>query len=100
VWFFRWWNVVVGVPLAGSYVPRCWKANFFLLLEIYFFDVFWGGLLWSRLRADGMGWVWSIGIFAAAKMAHLSDDETVAKMGHPDLDVGHPSFARMSTLVR
>jgi hypothetical protein len=22
-------------------------------------------------------------IFAAAKMAHLSDDETVAKMGHP-----------------
>jgi hypothetical protein len=23
-------------------------------------------------------------------MAHLSDDETVAKMGHPDLDVGHP----------
>jgi hypothetical protein len=27
-------------------------------------------------------WV-GIGIFAAAKMAHLSDDETVAKMGHP-----------------
>jgi len=23
------------------------------------------------------------GIFAAAKIAHLSDDETVAKMGHP-----------------
>jgi hypothetical protein len=26
-------------------------------------------------------------------MAHLSDDETVAKMGHPDLlwvDLGHP----------
>jgi hypothetical protein len=23
--------------------------------------------------------------------SHLSDDETVAKMGHPDLDVGHPS---------
>jgi hypothetical protein len=22
-------------------------------------------------------------------MAHLSDDETVAKMGHPNLDVGH-----------
>jgi len=21
---------------------------------------------------------------------HLSDDETVAKMGHPDLDLGHP----------
>jgi hypothetical protein len=37
----------------------------------------------------------SIGIFAAAKMAHLIDDETVAKMGHPivvvSLDVGHPS---------
>ena len=24
-------------------------------------------------------------------MAHLSDDETVAKMGHPNLDLGHPS---------
>ena len=24
-------------------------------------------------------------------MAHLSDDETVAKMGHPVLDVGHPT---------
>jgi hypothetical protein len=23
-------------------------------------------------------------------MAHLSDDEAVAKMGHPNLDVGHP----------
>jgi hypothetical protein len=23
--------------------------------------------------------------------SHVSDDETVAKMGHPDLDVGHPS---------
>jgi hypothetical protein len=36
----------------------------------------------------------SIGIFAAAKIAHLIDDETVAKMGHPvvlvRLDVGHP----------
>jgi hypothetical protein len=36
-----------------------------------------------------------IGIFAAAKIAHLIDDETVAKMGHPvvvvRLDVGHPS---------
>jgi hypothetical protein len=25
---------------------------------------------------------------------HLSDDETVAKMGHPDLDVGQPSGTR------
>jgi hypothetical protein len=25
-------------------------------------------------------------------MAHLIDDETVAKMGHPNLDVGHPAF--------
>jgi hypothetical protein len=24
-------------------------------------------------------------------MAHLSDDETVAKMGHPNLDMGHPA---------
>ena len=34
------------------------------------------------------------GIFAAAKMTHLSNDETVAKMGHPSVvvqsDVGHP----------
>jgi len=29
------------------------------------------------------GQVESIGIFTAVKMAHLSDDETVAKMGHP-----------------
>jgi hypothetical protein len=42
-----------------------------------------------------MGEVRVIGIFAAAKMADFSDDETVAKMGHPAvmvrLDVGHPS---------
>ena len=24
-------------------------------------------------------------------MTHLSDDETVAKMGHPKLGVGHPA---------
>jgi hypothetical protein len=32
--------------------------------------------------------------FARSAKAHLIDDETVAKMGHPvlvDLDVGHPS---------
>ena len=28
--------------------------------------------------------VWRIWIFASAKIAHLSDDETVAKMGHPN----------------
>src|ERR1700722_4221632 len=39
--------------------------------------------LWNRLRPDGMGECKSIGIFAAAKMTHLSDDKTVAKMGHP-----------------
>ena len=27
--------------------------------------------------------------FARCANAHLSDDETVAKMGHPVLDVGH-----------
>jgi hypothetical protein len=26
---------------------------------------------------------------ASLARTHLSDDETVAKMGHPDLDVGH-----------
>jgi hypothetical protein len=35
-----------------------------------------------------------IGIFAAAKMTHLINDETVAKMGHPVVvvrfDVGTP----------
>lgn len=34
------------------------------------------------------------GIFAAAKMTHLSHDEAVPKMGHPvfwlDADLGHP----------
>ena len=34
------------------------------------------------------------GIFAVAKMAHLSHDEAVPKMGHPvlwlDGDLGHP----------
>jgi hypothetical protein len=37
--------------------------------------------------------------FTRGANAHLIDDETVAKMGHPDLwlvlDVGHPSGARM-----
>jgi hypothetical protein len=28
-------------------------------------------------------WTLNIEIFAAAKMAHLSDDKPVAKMGHP-----------------
>ena len=27
-------------------------------------------------------------------IAHLSDDETVAKMGHPTLDMGHPGQTR------
>jgi hypothetical protein len=26
----------------------------------------------------------------ALRDAHLSDDETIAKMGHPNFDVGHP----------
>src|SRR5258706_5064588 len=45
--------------------------------------------------AFGPFWVWVIlyrvGIFAAAKMAHLSDDEPVARIGHSALvrsDVG------------
>ncbi len=25
------------------------------------------------------------------RRTHLSDDKTIAKIGHPDLDVGHPS---------
>ena len=35
-----------------------------------------------------MNGVECIGIFAAAKIAHLIDDETVAKMGHPVVVVG------------
>ncbi len=35
-----------------------------------------------------MGGFYCVGIFAAAKIAHLSDDETVAKMGHPSFVVG------------
>jgi hypothetical protein len=39
--------------------------------------------------------VGEIGIFVATKMIHLSDDETVAKMGHPIVavrsDAGHPA---------
>jgi hypothetical protein len=38
--------------------------------------------------------------FAAAKMTHLIDDKTVAKMGHPVVvvwsDVGHPSVSGFS----
>jgi hypothetical protein len=41
-----------------------------------------------------MGGFYFVGIFAAAKIAHLSDDEAVAKMGHPmaalGSDVGQP----------
>ncbi len=51
----------------------------------------------AQLRYD-LGWISSCGldgeicwIFAAAKMAHLSDDTAVAKMGHPVL--GNSFFA-------
>ena len=40
---------------------------------------------WNRLNPSGMGGFYCVGIFAAAKMAHLSDDKTVAKMGYPAL---------------
>jgi hypothetical protein len=46
--------------------------------------------------SSGVGGFEIVGIFAAAKMAHLSDDETVAKMGHPipvRSDEGHPASA-------
>ena len=46
-------------------------------------DVVAASFLIFRLRPDGMGEFRGIGIFAAAKMTHLSDDKTVAKMGHP-----------------
>ncbi len=42
------------------------------------------------MRNLGFGWG-SEKRFALCAKAHLSNDETVAKMGHPDLDVGHPS---------
>ena len=42
-------------------------------------------------RNDNVFVVGCIGIFAAAKMAHLNDDEAVVKMGHPVL-MGSPVF--------
>ena len=36
------------------------------------------------LRPDGMS-EFRVSGFSPRKMAHLSDDKTVAKMGHPDL---------------
>lgn len=46
---------------------------------------------WRVLRRpEGLGW--------SGAMAHLRDDETAAKMGHPNSDLGHPvggpAFAR------
>jgi hypothetical protein len=45
------------------------------------------------LGRDGVGEFYCVGIFAAAKMTHLSRDKTATKMGHPIvvtwLDVGH-----------
>src|SRR5271170_593263 len=33
-------------------------------------------------------------------MAHFSDDETVAKMEHPNLDVGHPAYSKREMATR
>ena len=45
----------------------------------------------------------SVGIFAAAKIAHLSDDKAVAKTGHPMVvvgsDVGHPPLSEVDGIV-
>jgi hypothetical protein len=38
--------------------------------------------MWNRTQC------WEAGIFAAAKITHLGDDKTVAKMGHP-IDANH-----------
>jgi hypothetical protein len=50
------------------------------------------------LRRDGIGEFYFVGIFAAAKMTHLSRDETATKMGHPIVvawsDVGYPANSR------
>ena len=59
----------------------------------------------NRAEHDPFLRVESVGIFAAAKMAHLSDDKTVAKMGHPIVvvrsDVGHPpDFSNSNRLDR
>jgi hypothetical protein len=39
----------------------------------------------GSVHRTGVGELRVTGIFAAAKMTHLIDDKTVAKMGHPVL---------------
>jgi hypothetical protein len=67
----------------------------------------------SHLKPYGIGEFYGVGIFAAAKMTHLSRDKTAPKMGHPvvvassDLatypvvmawsDVGHSACIRFMT---
>ncbi len=41
------------------------------------------GLGENKKLPEDMGGFYRASIFAAAKIAHLSDDKTVAKMGHP-----------------
>jgi hypothetical protein len=54
--------------------------------------IFLRGLLGSGYL-NGFEGLWG-GRFARSANAHLSDDETVAKMGRPYLDVGHPPFLK------
>jgi hypothetical protein len=85
-----WWIPGENVVLIDTFLA---SEKFPLFLNLFFGWTNWMVVSWPSPH----GQVESIGIFAAAKMAHLSDDETVAKMGHPILvellDVGHPSNA-------
>jgi len=64
----------------------CWGIRLVrdLVIGCPIFDAALSRLRWAIVRsAIRISPVESIGIFATAKIAHLSDDETVAKMGHP-----------------
>ena len=55
----------------------------------------------QHLRPDSIGECYCVGIFAAAKMTHLSRDKTATKMGHPIVaawsDVGHSAKLQLQS---
>ena len=80
-----WWS------FAGEFVVNEWwiVVRRWLLFERRKFSIFsnfifgrTSSMRW-RFTPERHGRAESNGIFAAAKMTHLSDDRTVAKMGHP-----------------
>jgi len=80
---------------GGGDVQGFAEHVFWFVEEGFVFGVALSRLKWvivrGAIRFLGME---SVGIFAAAKMAHLCDDKTVAKVGHPSVvttsEVAHP----------